>query len=179
MEETKKAVAVMYSPETGEKTGEIYPGDRILRKKSEDYLTGTVEILKDETYTKIFGRAGFRLARALTGAELQMIYLLVHYISFDSGILMHSNGKPITRYFLAKETGMSERTVDRILQGLKEKQVLGKHVSGREVHYTVNPWLFMKGNRINRTLYEFFKNTRWAKIYDFKRCKAGDSNGGR
>lgn len=167
----RKTTAVMVEPGTGEVLGEIYEGDRILRKRSEEYLKSTVEILKDEPYTKIFSRVMFRLASTLTGAELQMTYFLMQYISYASGILMHSNGKPVTRHFIARETGMSERTVDRILQGLKEKQVIGKHVNGRDVHYTVNPWIFMRGNRINRTLYEFFKNSRWAKVYDMKRSE--------
>jgi hypothetical protein len=154
--------------ETGEVVHEMQPGDRILRKQSVDYLRSTVEINKDEPYAKAFIKPMFQLARSLSGPELQMVYFLLPYISYESGILMHSNGRQLTREAISDNTGLGLKTVDRIIKALYDKKVIGKHISGREVHYTVNPWLFMRGKRINRTLYEFFKSSRWAKVCEMK-----------
>jgi hypothetical protein len=154
--------------ETGEVVHEMQPGDRILRKQSVDYLRSTVEINKDEPYAKAFIKPMFTLARSLSGPELQMVYFLLPYISYESGILMHSNGRQLTRECISETTGLGLKTVDRILKTLFEKKVIGKHNSGREIHLTVNPWLFMRGKRINKTLYEFFKNSRWAKVCEIK-----------
>lgn len=170
MAENRKVAHVMFSPETGEKTGEIYQGDRILRKKSEEYLKETEEILPDdEPYTKTYHRAMFAVANSLTGKELQMIYCLVPFLSYESGMLRHPNGKPLNRAYIADYTGLNVKTVDRLLQGLKEKQVIGRNVVGREVQYFLNPWLFMRGKRVNKTLKAMFQNSRWAKVYEMKR----------
>ena len=169
MAEEKKAVQIMYSSETGEKTGELYPGDRIYRNKSADYMKNTIEILKDEPYTKTYHKVMFAVSNCLSGKELQMIYSLVPFLSFESGMLKHQNGQPLARAYIAEYTGLSIKTVDRLLQGLKEKQVIGRNVVGREVQYYMNPWLFMRGKRVNKTLYDMFKNSRWAKVYELKR----------
>jgi len=161
-------------PDTGEVVGSLYEGDRIYRGKSDDYLKSTIELNKGEPYAKLYMRPMFALARALSGSELQMVYYLLSYLSYDSGIVMNANGKPLSRQIIAQDINLAVKTVDKILQSLHSKQVIGKHNNGREVHFTMNPWLFMRGKRINKTLYEFFKNSRWAKVYDIKR---GESNG--
>ena len=155
---------ILVSPKTGEVTGELYEGDRIQRAKSNEYLKSTVELNKDEPYAKAYLRPMFDLAKALSGAALQMVYFLLPYLSYESGLFMHHNGKPLTRLYISDTSGLALKTVDKILHGLHSKQVIGKHNNGREVHFTMNPWLFMKGKRINKTLYELFKNSRWAKV---------------
>ena len=168
MSKEKAVTRVLCSPETGEKTGELYQGDRIYRKESDEYLKSTVEILPDEPYAKTFLRPMFQVARGLTGTEIQMIYSLLPYLSYESGMLKHHNGQPVTRSYVAEMTGLSLKTVDRILSALKEKQVLGRNVVGREVQYFMNPWLFMRGKRINQTLHDMFKNSHWAKVYEMR-----------
>ena len=167
--EAKDANRIIYDAETGAKTGELYSGDRIYRGKAIDYLKNTVEICRGEPYFKVFQRPMFELSGALTGAEMQMVFYLAQYIGYDSGILFMPGGRPLSRQFISGETGLSVKTIDKILQGLHKKQVIGKHNNGREVHFTVNPFLFMRGKRINRTLYELFKNSRWAKVAELKR----------
>jgi hypothetical protein len=154
---------------TGVVVHEMQPGDRIIRRNTVEYLGDTMEINHGEPYAKAYIKPMFALARALSGQELQMVYFLLPYISYESGILMHSNGRKLTRGCISDATGLGLRTVDRLLQSLHAKQVIGRHNNGREVHYTVNPWLFMRGKRINRTLYEFFKTSRWAKVCEIER----------
>lgn len=156
---------VMYSSKTGEKTGELYQGDRIVRQKTVDYLQDTVELLPDANFVKAYTKPLTQLAKSLTGPEMNMVYYLLQYISYESGALKHHNGQLLTRRFIANEMDLSERTVDRILQGLKAKKVISHNYIGKEVQYYVNPWLFMRGKRINKTLYEMFKNSEWAKVY--------------
>lgn len=154
--------------ETGCDAGELYPGDRILRKNTVDYLSRTVEIMANEPYTKVYNRPMFSIAKSLTGSELQMVYFLLPFMSFESGMLKTRNGQPLNRKQIAERTGLSINTVDRLLQGLKEKQIIGRNVVGREVQYFMNPYLFMRGKRINKTLHDMFKNTVWAKEYEKK-----------
>lgn len=164
----RKVTRVMLSPETREEIGVMREGDRILRKETDDYLRSTQEILPDEPYIKTFNRIMFAVSNGLTGAELQMAYAIAPFLSYESGMLKHKNGQPLTRHYIAEYTGLSIQTVDRILQGLKEKQVIGRNVVGREVQYFMNPWIFMRGKRVNNTLHDMFKNSRWAKLYSTK-----------
>jgi len=166
--------AILCDPRTGEKTGEIRTGDKIVRARTKEYFGATVEILPDEAYIKTFTKPLTQLAETLTGPETSLVYYLVQYLSYESGMLKHRNGQPLDRAYISDETGQSERTVDRLLQGLKEKHVMGRNVVGREVQYFLNPWLFMRGKRINRTLHDMFKNSRWAKVYELKQ---GGKNG--
>ena len=157
--------------ETGADAGEMYPGDRIVRKQSADYLQRTVELMRDEPYTKIYNRPMFSLAKSLSGSEMQMVYFLLPYLSYESGMLKARNGQPLTRQQISDKTGLSINTVDRLLQGLKKVQVIGRNVVGREVQYFMNPYLFMRGKRINWTLRDMFQNTDWAKEYEKKLIK--------
>lgn len=159
---------IVTDPETGEVITHINENDRILRDKSEEYLRRTVEIMNGETYVKAWDKTMFALAKALSSTELQMVWYLSRYVSYETGLLTHRNGRPLTRKHISDETGLSVKTVDRLMLGLKEKQVIGRHTTGRSTVFTVNPWVFTRGKRINKTLYEFFKNSRWAKVVDIK-----------
>jgi len=159
-------VALIVNPDTGEVGDTLQTGDRIARKRTADYLSDTVELLPDEPYVKAYTRPMFELSKSLTGTEMQLVHFLLQYLSFESGVLKHENGQFLARSFVVKETGLSERTTDRALQGLRDKRILNRAVSGRDVQYFMNPYLFMRGKRINKTLHEMFKNSRWAKVYE-------------
>jgi hypothetical protein len=157
--------AILVDPNTGERLGELNHGDAIKRKSTSDFLSSTLEILHDEPYIKTYVKPMFELSKTLSGSEMQMIHFLTAYISYESGMLKHGNGKPVTRGYIADATGMSIKSVDRILHNLRDHQVLGRNVVGREVQYFANPYLFMRGRRINKTLHDMFKNSRWARLY--------------
>lgn len=163
---TKKEVVLLSDDKTPVRTVDLFEGDAVLRDASKKYLKRTMDITGESPFVKTYTKPLTQLARQLSGAEMNMVYYLLPYISYESGALKHQNGKLLTRAFIALEMGQSERTVDRILQSLKSKKVISHNYVGKEVQYFVNPWLFMKGQRINKTLYEMFKNSDWAKIHD-------------
>lgn len=152
---------IIVNPQNGEMVGHIETGDRILKAKS---IEG-VEIGRNEAYTKVYLKPMFELAKVLTGTEAQFVNYLMSYAGYASGILQHDNNKPLTREVMKEETGQDERTIDRILCALIEKQVIGKHKTGRSLIFTANPYIFMRGKRINETLYNLYKHTKWAKMH--------------
>lgn len=160
-----KVVRVCFDPVTGAQSGEIFEGDRILRKETDEFLKETVEILPEEPYIKAYKRSLFDLAKFLSGTEVQFLHYLLQFLSFESGALKLDTGVFLVRSRMSDETGLSLKTIDRLLKRLKEQQIIGRNSVGREVQYFMNPWLFMRGKRINKTLYEMFKNSRWAKMY--------------
>ncbi|MGE5437507.1 MAG: replication/maintenance protein RepL [Syntrophothermus sp.] len=149
----------------GEKIGELKHGDRILKAESINFLKETIELNKKESFIKLYTKPLFELSKSLTGIESQFINYLLQYVSYKSGILIHVNGDKLTRNYMAAETGLNLRTIDRMLNNLVKKQILGKHKTGRSLCFTVNPFIFMKGNRVNETLVKLFENTKWAKMY--------------
>lgn len=156
---------LVVDPVTGELITEISEGDKIIRDKSIEYLKGTIEILKGEPHVKIFVGKLKELHDLIEPQEAKMIHYMLSYLSYESGILINQNGRFVTREQIAKELDMSERQVDRTIEKLKEHEVLKKVLGAkREVSFVLNPWLFVRGTRINRTLYEMFKNSRWAKV---------------
>ena len=161
--------------ESGNVTHEIMEGDILKvikgKKKKVNYDLSMVSINKDEPFIKVFTKPLFELSKSLNGTESQFINYIIQYIRYNTGILAYSNGKPVTRSALARETGLSKSTVDRVINGLVDKEVLGKHKTGRFYTLTVNPFIFLKGYKINMTLYELFCNTKWAEMYEKKNEK--------
>lgn len=147
----------------GEVVNEIRPGDRIVRAKSLDCLIDTVELNKGKEFIKVYPKMMFEVSKKLSGVESQMLNYLIQYIGYQTGILTFSNGRALTRSHIAQETEQDVKTVDKIMSSLIKKQVLGKHKSGKKVCFLANPFIFMKGNRVNKTLVKLFVDTEWAK----------------
>jgi hypothetical protein len=161
-----KVKLITLNPETGEIVGEINEGDKIIRKETQDYLNSTIkDFNKDEQFIKVFIKPLYELSRTLTGTESVFLNYLIQYINYADGILKQNNNV-LTRNIISKETDIPLRTVDRLLSSLMEKQIIGKHKTGRMVCFTVNPFIFMRGKRIGNTLYEFYKYSKWAKMYN-------------
>lgn len=151
----------------GEITNTYFLGDRVkvTRRESVEMLNNTVELNKNEDYVKVYRKSLFELSKRLTGTESQFINYLCNYIRYRSGILAHDNGKPLKRQTMCTDTGLNIKTIDRILSSLISKQVLGKHKTGHVIIYTANPYIFMRGSRINTTLQRFFEKSKWARLF--------------
>jgi hypothetical protein len=141
----------------------IIKGDQKFKKKIDE---PQVSVNDAEPFIKVFTKPLFELSKSLSGTESQFLNYLIQYIRFGSGIIAYGNGKPLTRANMARDTGLSKKTIDRLLNSLVDKEILGKHKTGRSVALTVNPFIFMRGQKVNQTLYEFFLNSKWAKIYE-------------
>ena len=68
------------------------------------------------------------------------------------------NGKEINFKTLSKITGISLGKLSEVVKSLIDKDILYKCKNSKNVQYFVNPWLFCKGNRINKVLKTMFKN---------------------
>ncbi len=149
----------------GEIENILHEGDsiRITRSNTKEYLNSTIEINRDEDFVKVYTKAMFGISRCLSGTESTFVNYLLQYIQYQTGILTLSNGRTLSRTYIAQETEFDVKTVDKIMNSLIKKQILGKHKTGRTVCFLVNPFIFMKGNRVNKTLVKLFENSRWAK----------------
>ena len=152
--------------ETGEIVNSLYDGDRILRNSSLKYLakqSELIEFLPNTNYVKIYIDPLKELKRSLTGAEMLFIISMLEFISYETGILQHCNGRVLTRKTISGITGSDVKTVDRLTASLVKKEVLGKHKTGRTICFTVNPYLFCKGKMVSKTLMKLYEKSRWNK----------------
>lgn len=169
MNEPSKLRAHVIDAKTGIVTHEINEGDTLRVIKGKKYNPKSdsepkVSINKEESFIKVYTKPLFELSRSLTGTESQFVNYLLQYVRYNTGVLAYDNGKHLTRVTMSAETGLSKKTIDRLITSLSDKEVLGKHKTGRCTTITVNPFIFMRGHKINQTLYEFFANSKWAKI---------------
>jgi len=74
--------------------------------------------------------------------------------------LKHDNGNLLTFDDIVALSCMSRSTVSVTLNTLIEKDILYRGKNSQERQYFMNPWLFCKGNRINKVLQTMFRNYR-------------------
>lgn len=171
MNKSKELRAQVIDIQSGVATHDIHEGDTLKIIKGKKFGSKKDEepkvfINDEEPFIKVYTKPLFELSKSLTGTESQFVNYLIQFIRYNTGILAYDNGKHITRVTMAKDTGLSKKTIDRLIISLSNKEVLGKHKTGRCTTLTVNPFIFMRGHKINQTLYEFFINSRWANMYD-------------
>jgi hypothetical protein len=153
----KKAKAVVIDAETGEVTGEVYDGDRIIRKASVDYLNNT-QIWKLDHFFK--GHIGElrNWSEELTIEEKAFLFSIATYIGYEDCHIRYDNGKNIGTEDLVKISHMSRSTVYEVIKSLISKDILYRGKNSKERQYFINPWIFVKGNRINKVLKTMFCN---------------------
>ncbi|MDD4429568.1 MAG: hypothetical protein PHG64_14435 [Paludibacter sp.] len=160
---------------TGEIANEVYKGDRlnISRKKQISYYQKNVEeIEKDKLYT--FGQdkkysllseySARQLAdEKLTSTEYRVLLLMISNTNYKSGLIAFDNNKVITKSWVAKTLNISSRTADTAIKTLVDSGIIAENNTNFKTKYFFNPFIQYKGRWINKTLYEMFKNTKWAK----------------
>lgn len=169
--ENRKVVAKIVCDETGELLNYVYEGDKIQRKKSTEYVKkqikwkeskkdegGTFEEWAMENYFKGNINELKLINDELSITEAGFIHKMIPYINYKHCCLCFPNGKDISLESMVEITGLSERSVYRVVGDLIKKDILykGKHSKGYQFY--VNPWLFIKGDAINVVLKNMFKH---------------------
>lgn len=137
--------------------GELYEGDTILRKQSKDYLNNTQE-WKIEHFFKGHIDEIEKWMNDLTGNEKIFLFSITPYISYDDCHLQYRNNTDIGTEDLVNITGLSRSVVYETIRTLIKKDILYKGRNSKNRQYFMNPWLFCKGQRINKVLRTMFKN---------------------
>lgn len=143
-------------------------GDRIVRKKSIDYLKNTDELQKTEMYVKFFLKSASVLAREkMSSTEMSVCLEMLQYIRYDTGYLAFENGIKLTLDDIKRKCNfISMTSVVRAVDELVDKKIFAKVKTGKENNYLVNPYVFMRGARVNKTLSKTFENSKWARLYN-------------
>lgn len=147
---------------------ELNEGDRIVRKKSIEYLKNTDELQKTEMYVKFFLKSASVLAKEKMSSTAMSVCLeMLQYIRYDTGYLAYENGIKLTLEDIKNKCNfISSASVVRAIDELVDKKIFARVKTGKENNYLVNPYIFMRGARVNKTLSKTFETSRWAKLYE-------------
>ena len=118
---------------------------------------------KGYQYTKVFSDTMNVVGKELSGTECKVIMLLMSYIRYDTGLLATLKGIPLTNDDVIDIVHMSKRTVFDTMDGLVRKKVFCKNRAGLHNQYFVNPYIFLKGSYINKTLKAMFKDYKFSR----------------
>ena len=166
MNKEKDIKSLLVNPDTGAVTGEIYEGDYIIREKTAEYIQNTVEIGKKEKFIKLFDSTIAALGdESLTGNEWKILTTFLQNFRYDSGLVSFANGNPLYTEDICRLSNIPPRTVFRGMDKLILKKIIAKNKTGQETKYYMNPFIFCKGTRVNKTLYTMFENSRWRQLH--------------
>jgi hypothetical protein len=157
--------------ESGEVIGTIGYGDHIVRKEQLQHLKQQAlyePFNEGRNFVKVFDGALPLLADKLTAGELAFVIKLLPFISYNDGILRNKNRSATQLKDLAQYMKLSHEGVRKVVVSLISKGVLGEHRTGsvdkpNVIHkcITVNPYIFMRGNKMNKTIIGLFEKTDW------------------
>ena len=151
---------------TGEITGEIGPGDRIVRAKSLKLLSETTPA-PDAQFVKLFRDVVSKVVSecSLTAAEFSVFLFLSSNLRYQSNVAKYKNGQLITKGKVEEELGLSRMTVHRATSGLIKHGLVAEAKTEEGKVFVVNPFVCCVGDKINKTTYDLFRKSKWAKEY--------------
>ncbi len=151
---------IILNPETAEILYEIQAGDKIKITHGDtvgnEYIPfpSTAEFIKlwDCVIPSLFNIR-------LTGAEMITLFCLVGHVEYQSCAAVMPNGEHVTTVDIETETGLSEISVKRAIQRLRDVGLIAVSTSAKYHTFFVNPFTFTKGHKVNATLQQMFKKT--------------------
>jgi hypothetical protein len=144
---------------TGEVVSEMMSGDRIVRKKSVDYLK-SVQVWKVDHFYKGNLQEISKWMRSLTPHEKAVLFTVSPWVGYEDCCLKHENGNMVSFDDIVRESCLSRGAVSKTINSLIKKDILYRGKNSKERQYFMNPWFFSKGNRINLILKTMFQNYR-------------------
>lgn len=150
--------------ESGVIVDEIKPGDRLVRGASVESLKQFEVIPENETFTKIYHRILPILAECdLTASSFAVFIHLSCNLRYMSNVSKYSNGKLITRDSLQQDLNLCDKSIKRSIQALIREGLIveARTIEGKV--FIVNPYVMMIGDKVNRTVFDLFRKSKWAR----------------
>lgn len=173
MKDTEQPINYIVDVKTGEVKTEMFEGDRIIRKKQIEFSKKHREELEedkiynfgqDKKFSMLSEFSAKQLAdEKLTSSEYRILLIMISNTNYKSGLIAFGNNRPITKEWITKKLNIDKKTTDKSINTLIDRGIIARSTTNHKTKYFFNPYIQYKGRWINRTLYEMFKNTRWAK----------------
>ena len=155
---------VVIETETGQILTDLKEGDKIIRGNSIEALKDLESAPEGETFTKLYHKVIPKLAECkLSSVEWAIFLYLGTNLRYVSNVVKYRNGKTITRESLQRDLKLSEITVKRsVIRLIKEGLIIEARTIEGKV-FVVNPFVLSVGDRINKTVYDLFRKSKWAR----------------
>ena len=172
---TKRTVLNNLGKVFNDQTGEIIEPEenknyRIIIEESvpdnaeEDEL---IPFMTEYTFSKLFRGVELELDKRLTNPEVATLIFLIHFVCYGDCVLRKNGdarGKALSIKDLAEIRNMKYDTLRKIMNSLKDKDVIGFHVRGGQKWITVNPFILCRGIEFEPWIIKFYEDSIWAKI---------------
>jgi len=143
--------------DTGEVINEMHGKDHIVREATAEYLSQTSEWKIEHFYKGNLSEIN-QWMMDLSPNEKAVLFTVSPYVWYEDCCLKRSNGDMLTFDNIVELSGLSRGAVSQTLNSLIKKDILCRNMNSKERQYFMNPWLFCKGNRINKVLQTMFRN---------------------
>lgn len=155
---------VIIDTETGEILDELNKGDKIVRASSVEYLKTTVDMVEfnDCKFMKL-QQSFIDEIKGFNNSEITMCLYLMSWTKYGTGLISYSNGKIMRSSDIAKQIGIDVRNVQRILKSLCDKEIICREKSGKGYAYYMNPFVCVKGSRVDKWLVKKFEYSKFNK----------------
>lgn len=146
----------------------IYEGDKVKHQDEKNPLDEKYfGFNKDKNFVKLYSGIS-ELKKRLTDREFAVAIALSDFVCYDDCCLReggHGNGSILTMKDLAEKLDMTYDNIKKILLSLRKKKILGIFLTGKnDKTITVNPYIFTRGNNVNKTVITYFENSEWQDL---------------
>jgi hypothetical protein len=155
---------VVIDTETGQIVNELRNGDRIVHATSVEAFREFESAPKGETFTKLYHRViPLIVDCGLSASELILFMHLAVNLRYLSNVAKYPNGRLITRDNLQNDLKISESTVKRSIYRLIKLGLIAEASTVEGKVFIVNPFVVTVGDKINKTVYDLFRKSKWAR----------------
>ena len=153
------------------KITEIYEGDKIVHEQQTEYKnTYAINFKKGDAFVKIFTDTVIDLFKEMSSKEFAVALAITPFISYKDGILRYNNKIADVRV-ISDVLQENYETFRRTISSLEEKGILAKVERQSDTYQNktkkciaVNPYIFLKGQDIEKDIINKFKDTKWANL---------------
>lgn len=157
-------VGVVINPDTGEIISVMKDGDRVIRGTSTAALKELESVPKGETFSKLYHKIIPLMVECnLSASELMIFMHLAVNLRYLSNVAKYQNGKLINRASIQLDLQLSERTIKRSVYQLIKVGLIVEASTIEGKVFIVNPYVVMVGDKINKTVYDLFRKSKWAR----------------
>lgn len=151
--------------------GGIYEGDKIVTPKQQEYTQKYItNFQKKEAFVKVFISPIPTLFKELPTKEFAVAMAIMPFISYKDGILKYNNKIADVR-IISEQLDENYDAFRKIIASLVKKEVLGKVERQSDTYQNktkqcicVNPYIYLRGQDLDREIQEKFVNSKWANI---------------
>lgn len=151
--------------------GEVYEGDKIVTPNQDDYKHKYVtSFQKKEAFVKLFTSPIETLFKELPTKEFAVAIAIAPFVSYKDGILRYK-GKITDIRTISDELNENYDVFRKTISSLISKEILGKverqsdtYANKTKQCLVVNPYLYLRGQDIEKEIVDKFKGSKWANI---------------